>query len=371
MTMARTAAQESAALDGWRPMSMVHTQHKEIPSLDGWRAVAIAIVFLSHAGLGKIVPGGLGVTIFFFLSGYLITTLLVREFSASATINVRHFYVRRVLRLTPPLLLVLVVTYALTHYGVFTGNASWSGFFAQLFYFANYYALFFDNGHTLPQGTGVFWSLAVEEHFYFVFPALFIFLMRKADHRKIPLYLAGLCVLVLLWRYYLVLGTGASMERTYYATDARIDSILYGCILAMLKLPDALHGALHKPAARTIGVTAGIVLLLLTLLVRDDVFRETLRYSLQGIALIPLFFYSVSHPRSFPFRLLNLRWVQRVGIYSYSIYLSHEVLLSNVDWVSDHAALNILVALALSLLFAMAVDRLIDAPLRVVRARFR
>ncbi|MBP0596911.1 acyltransferase [Herbaspirillum sp. LeCh32-8] len=350
---------------------MVHTQHKEIASLDGWRAVAIAIVFLSHAGLGKIVPGGLGVTIFFFLSGYLITTLLVREFTKTGGINIRHFYVRRVLRLTPPLLLVLTITYLLTHYGVFTGHAGWSGFFAQLFYFANYYVLFFDAGHTVPQGTGVFWSLAVEEHFYFVFPALFMLLMRRADHRRIPLYLLGLCAAFLAWRYYLVVGTGSSMERTYYATDTRIDSILFGCILATLKLPDAWRAFLMRPAARMVGVGAGVFLLLLSLVVRDDVFRETLRYSVQGVALIPLFFYSVSHPQSFPFRWLNLRWVQRIGIYSYSIYLSHEVLLSNVDWVSSNPALNILAALVFSLLFAMLVDRFIDVPLRAVRARFR
>lgn len=370
MTLTRSFSAAASAQD-WRALGMVHTQHKEIPSLDGWRALAIAIVFLSHAGLGRIVPGGLGVTIFFFLSGYLITTLLVREFDRSDGINVRHFYLRRLLRLTPPLLLVLVLTYTLTYLGIFTGDASWPGFLAQLFYFANYYVLFFDPGHTLPQGTGVFWSLAVEEHFYFVFPALFIFLMHKADRRKIALYLSGLCLLVLLWRYGLVLLDGASMERTYYATDTRIDSILFGCILATLKLPPAAYAALHKPAVRVSGVTLGIVLLLLSLVVRDDLFRETLRYSLQGLALMPLFFYSVAHPQSFPFRLLNLRWVQRIGIYSYSIYLSHEILLSNVDWVSHNAAINIAVAGVLSLLFAMAVERCIDAPLRVLRARFR
>lgn len=350
---------------------LAHTQHKEIASLDGWRAVAIAIVFLSHAGLGKIVPGGLGVTIFFFLSGYLITTLLVREFRKTGGINIRHFYVRRVLRLTPPLLLVLSVTYLLTHYGVFTGHAGWSGFFAQLFYFANYYVLFFDAGHSVPQGTGVFWSLAVEEHFYFFFPALFMLMMRKADRRLIPLYLGALCLAFLAWRYYLVVGEGVSMERTYYATDTRIDSILFGCILATVQIPERVRAALHRPGARVAGVGAGILLLLLSLLVRDDVFRETLRYTLQGIALIPLFFYSVSHPQSLPFRWLNLRWVQRVGIYSYSIYLSHEILLSNVDWISSNPALNIAAALVVSLLFAMLVDRFIDAPLRAVRARFR
>lgn len=371
MAHAKWREQELPAQEDARAASLVHTKHQEIASLDGWRAVAIAIVFLSHAGLGKIIPGGLGVTIFFFLSGYLITTLLLREFAHAATINIRHFYLRRALRLTPPLLLVLTATYLLTHYGIFTGHATWAGFFAQLFYFANYYTLFFDAGQALPQGTGVFWSLAVEEHFYFFFPALFLLLMRKAERRRIPLYLAAACAAFLAWRYWLVVGQSAPMERTYYATDTRIDSILYGCILATLPLSQGLRAVLQRPRVRIAAVAAGMGLLLLTLVVRDDVFRETLRYSLQGIALIPLFYYSVTHPRSFPFRLLNLRWVQRVGIYSYSIYLSHEVLLSNVDWVSANPALNIAAALAFSLLFAVLVDRFVDTPLRAVRARFR
>lgn len=373
MSMGRSLAGNAGQRAAAEPLAadMVHTRHQQIASLDGWRAVAIAIVFLSHAGLGRIVPGGLGVTIFFFLSGYLITTLLVREYRASERINVRHFYLRRLLRLTPPLLLVLLLTYGLTHAGIFSGHATWPGFLAQLFYFANYYSLFFDAGQTLPQGTGVFWSLAVEEHFYFVFPALFIFLMRRADQRRIALYLAGLCVLVLVWRSVLVMHLGVSMERTYYATDTRIDSILFGCILALLQLPAALHARLHSAAMRRAGVALGIALLLLSLVVRNDVFRETWRYTLQGVALMPLFFYSVSCPQSLPFRWLNLRWVQRVGVYSYSIYLSHEVLLSNSDWVSANPVLNIAVALACSLAFAMLVDRCIDAPLRRVRARFR
>lgn len=352
-------------------MNLTHTKHKEIPSLDGWRAVAITIVFLSHAGLGKIVPGGLGVTIFFFLSGYLITTLLLKEYADSGAINIRHFYIRRVLRLTPPLLLTLVIAYSLTYLGVFRGDASWTGFFAQLFYFANYYSLFFDPGHTIPTGTGVFWSLAVEEHFYFVFPALFLFLLHKADRKKLPFYLLLICVAVLLWRIYLVQSPSFSTNRTYYATDTRIDSILFGCILATLQLKDAWLLKLKQPAVRITAVSLGVVLLLLTLVVRSESFRETFRYSLQGIALMPLFFYSVNNPESFPFKILNLKLIRKIGIYSYSIYLSHELLLENADWASHFAILNILIALALSLVFAILVDRFIDTHLRKWRARFR
>ncbi|NUT59608.1 acyltransferase [Herbaspirillum sp. C9C3] len=352
-------------------MSMVHTKHQDIASLDGWRAVAILIVAASHAGMGKLVPGGLGVTIFFFLSGYLITTLLLREYASTATINIRHFYLRRLLRLTPPLLLVLVATYGLTHLGIFKGYATWPGFLAQLFYFANYYGLFFDAAHTVPQGTGVFWSLAVEEHFYFFFPALLLLSLRKAQRQRLPLYLGLACLVFLAWRCYLVLSVGVGTERTYYATDTRIDSMLYGCILATLPQTSQWHRKLQSPSLRITAILAGGLLLLSTLVVRGEIFRETLRYSLQGVALMPLFYYSVTNPELWPFRWLNVAWIRRIGIYSYSIYLAHYVMLNNVDGLTPYAPLNILMALVVSWCFAVLVDRLIDTPLRVVRARLR
>src|ERR1700760_1167480 len=88
-----------------------------IPSLDGLRAVSISIVLVSHAGYGDVVPGGLGVTIFFFLSGYLITTLLMDEREGSGRIYIGKFYLRRVFRLFPPLLLTLIIAYSLLIFG--------------------------------------------------------------------------------------------------------------------------------------------------------------------------------------------------------------------------------------------------------------
>lgn len=352
-------------------MSSAHTGRQEIASLDGWRAVAIGIVVFSHAGLGHIVPGGLGVTIFFFLSGYLITTLLTNEFARTSTICIRHFYLRRLFRLTPPLLLTLALAYLFTYAGLLAGHATWTGFFAQLLYFANYFTLFFAGNDYIPYGTGVFWSLAVEEHFYFVFPALFLFMLRKVDRRYIPSLLALLCVVVLLWRYYLVVMAHASADRTYFASDTRIDSILYGCILATFPISSVWREKLSQPSVRVTAVSVGFILLLMTLIVRNEIFRETLRYSLQGLALVPLFYYSVFHPESFPFRMLNQRWIKQVGIYSYSIYLSHHILWTNLELVLDNAVVRAVLTFAGAWLFAMLVDRFIDMPLRGVRARFR
>lgn len=93
-----------------------------IPSLDGLRAVAILLVFVAHAGLDHIVPGGFGVTIFFFLSGYLITTLLRREFDRFGSIDLWQFYLRRVLRIWPAFYLVLLCGAALTLLHVLPGT---------------------------------------------------------------------------------------------------------------------------------------------------------------------------------------------------------------------------------------------------------
>jgi peptidoglycan/LPS O-acetylase OafA/YrhL len=96
-------------------------QAQTIPSLDGIRAISVLIVVLGHSGLGALVPGGLGVTIFFFLSGYLISTLMA-ENQRTGGINILKFYVRRMLRLIPPLFVSLAIAYALTYAGLLSGG---------------------------------------------------------------------------------------------------------------------------------------------------------------------------------------------------------------------------------------------------------
>ena len=181
------------------------------------------IVVLSHSGFGAIVPGGLGVTIFFFLSGYLITTLLIVELGTHSKIDIPQFYLRRAYRLLPPLVVTLAVAYGLVFAHVITCKFSVFALASQLFYFANYYGLFFDPGSTTtPPGTGILWSLAVEEHFYIFFPLLVSLLLRDpARPRALAAFLMVLCLVVLIWRIYLV-QSGVSEERTYYSSDTRI-----------------------------------------------------------------------------------------------------------------------------------------------------
>jgi len=296
-----------------------------IPSLEGIRAVAVMIVFIAHCGLQHLVPGGFGVTIFFFLSGYLITTLLRREYEQTGTISLRAFYLRRVYRIFPPLYLVLGILIALDATGVIgNGDLPLKAVLAQVFHFTNYYMVTFSPAESAPlvTYTGPFWSLAVEEHFYLFFPLCLLLLLRRKA--PLPVVLGIACAVVLAWRCFLVLTMSGADDYTYHATDTRIDSLLFGCIMGLW-----LNPALD-PAPSRVGergwlalCAAGVALLAVSFLYRADFFRDTFRYSLQGVALFPLFWCAVRYHRWALFSWLNSRPVRGLGIISYTFYLSH------------------------------------------------
>src|SRR5579872_5196602 len=148
-----------------------------IPSLDGIRAISVALVFFSHNGLGNVVPGGLGVTIFFVLSGFLITTLMRGEFAETGTVSFRAFYLRRFLRLIPPLLVVTCISVAAFFIAGLGDRFTAGGLASVLLYFSNYFQIF-HGASGQPPGLGVTWSLAVEEHYYLLYPPLAVALLR-------------------------------------------------------------------------------------------------------------------------------------------------------------------------------------------------
>ena len=239
----------------------------QIPSLDGLRAVSILIVLTSHAGLTYLIPGGFGVTVFFFLSGFLITTLLTREFDRYGQIAFGAFYIRRLLRLGPPLLLTMAAGIALVVAGVVPGDLDPMAIFSQIFFFFNYYFQSEGAGSS-AQGLTILWSLSIEEHFYLIWPALFVALAQRwigAPH------LIGLLALCLVWRCIRVFWLGSSEWDVYSSTDTRFDSMLYGCLLALLswrgeaeRLFPASPRAMYSFLALAIG------LLLFCLLYRDE-----------------------------------------------------------------------------------------------------
>jgi len=151
---------------------------RHIPSLDGIRAGSFLIVFSNHA-LASWIPGQLGVTVFFFLSGFLITTLLRAEYEKNGSVSLRHFWLRRALRILPPLYLVVLGS-ALLALAIYPpGTVHGPAVASQLLLYANYY----DGSKGVP-GTAVIWSLAVEEHFYLLFPLLYVAMQRWRVSRK-------------------------------------------------------------------------------------------------------------------------------------------------------------------------------------------
>ncbi|MGB6452347.1 MAG: acyltransferase, partial [Steroidobacteraceae bacterium] len=294
-----------------------------VPSLDGLRAISFLLVFAAHAGLERFVPGGFGVTIFFFLSGYLITSLLRSEYARTGAINLRHFWMRRALRILPPFYLVLIAAIAGTLIFDPPGTLSASGVAAQLLHVSNYWIA--AHGYAgLPNGTGVYWSLAVEEHFYLLFPWLYILMQKRGLSRRNQAYLLwGLCAAVLLWRCVLVFGWHPPSDRTYLASDTRIDSILFGCALAVWCNPVLDAPVLNERRWRVAWVPVALAVLVGCLLYRAPAFRETVRYSLQGIALTVFFTAVIRYPRWLAFRLLNNRVADFLCSLSYSLYLLH------------------------------------------------
>jgi peptidoglycan/LPS O-acetylase OafA/YrhL len=296
-----------------------------IPSLDGIRALAVTTVFVSHAGLSHIIPGGFGVTVFFFLSGYLITTLLRREHEKTGQISLKHFYLRRVYRIFPPMYLVMLLAIMLSVFGLVGGGKSIdvSSVIAQIFHMTNYYSLLYGDGG-FPIGTAILWSLAVEEHFYLLYPIALIALLKHVGNTKIVIILLGVCATVLAWRYFLVHYVGVPEEYTYRATDTRLDSLLWGCMLGLVFNPRMDKEALFRTRiSEYFFLAASVAILGYCFYNRDPQFRETFRYSLQGIALFPLFYLCIKNSSWLIFRPLNHPIMVWLGRLSYTIYLSH------------------------------------------------
>jgi peptidoglycan/LPS O-acetylase OafA/YrhL len=343
-----------------------------IPSLDGLRAVSFGIVFVAHAGLEKWVPGGFGVTVFFFLSGFLITTLMRTEFEKSGTVSLKAFYLRRVLRILPPFYLVLAIATVLTAAGFLGSELEREAVAAQFLHYANYWIVRHGySGQAL--GTGVYWSLAVEEHFYFLFPMLYLLLRRlRASHRRQAIVLWTLCGVLLLWRCLLVFWLHVDTNRTYLASDTRFDSILFGAALAVFGNPVLDGPPPGSPQLwKWVLLPLGVAALLLSFIWRNDAFRESARYTLQGLALTPVFIVAIRWPEFLPFRLLNTRLLSFLGVISFSLYLTHHVIIFGVQrhLPELHGVVQGAIALALAIAVSWAIYLVVEKPCARLRKR--
>jgi peptidoglycan/LPS O-acetylase OafA/YrhL len=340
-------------------------QFRHVPELDGIRAIAVGLVMASHAGLYGKVPGGFGVTMFFFLSGYLITSLMRVEVIKTGRVDFRAFYLRRVLRIMPPLYITLVILTLLAPLGVFGKAVNWAAVPWDYLFLSNYSPLWGQTGG-LPSPL---WSLAIEEHFYLLFPAIFVLLITRLSPRKAAAALLAGCLFILLLRFVTVWFFPDLIAQNYIWTHTRLDSILFGCILAMYQNP-----LIDEDAWRPKPWHAALALLLVvsTFSTGSEVFRQTLRYSIQGVGLFVLFSFVLSGGSSTVNRVLGSRPFVWIGLLSYTLYLCHMAIFEAVRTAFHLKPLVAGIAgLPLAILFAQLMRTFVEVPILSWRRRHR
>ncbi|MGH9075958.1 MAG: acyltransferase family protein [Acidimicrobiales bacterium] len=311
-----------------RPFRLGHR-----PGLDGVRGVAIVLVVAVHATYGLIpqhagqwVPGGfIAIDVFFVLSGFLITSLLLEELARSGTISFRQFYRRRALRLFPALWAVMVAQLV---YAVATGiplGHDLKGLGAIALYVGNWSWNF---GAIIPDALGQTWSLAVEEQFYLLWPLVLFLLLRK-DRRRLAVGVMAALVAVALVSRILLWRAGVPYIEIYVQTEARLDSLMLGCLLAF-----ATHYGWRLPRRiELLGWTGAAGLAAVTLLAhREDAWLYQGGFTLVALASVLVVCAALDQASTFG-RLLSLRPVKVLGRVSYSIYLWHFMIFLAVDRV--------------------------------------
>ena len=269
---------------------------REIPSLYGLRGAAALVVVIFHGllnyNLGRLVPASHAVTLFFELSGLLITWLILRECDQTGRLDIRQFYARRALRLFPVFYVVWVLCQLFRQI---------PGKWAYFFYMGDYFLAIRQEGSILSQA----WSLGVEEKFYLLWPLI----LTHIDRKELIKGMAAILDLEPLYRYYMDLfGQGAY---TWFAFDTHVDYIMIGCLIALL-----VDQGWRPPAWVSHPVTPVCALLLLSIFRYDG----NVSPYLLAVILIAV----ICRP---PF-ILNNRVARYLGAISYSLYLCHN--LSNV-----------------------------------------
>jgi peptidoglycan/LPS O-acetylase OafA/YrhL len=352
-----------------------------LPGLDGLRAVAVVAVLLYHAQVSWLPGGFLGVDVFFVISGYLITMLLLQEHQRSGRIGVRRFYARRARRLLPALYLLLVTSCVVVAIW-FRDEAARlrPQVLSALTYSTNWYLIATDGSYFERLGRPLLlrhlWSLAVEEQFYLLWPLALVVLLRRFRGRLGPMALAvgALATASAIWMAVLY-EPGQDPSRLYYGTDTRISTLLIGALLALFWRPSALaHGGVRRHGALfdAIGVAAlgGIVLFFVR---STDASGSLYRGGFVALAVVSaLAVAAVAHPATYLGRVLGVGALTWIGVRSYALYLWHwpVFVLTRPDLdVPLHGWPLLAVRLGLTVVLADLSYRLVERPIRRIGLR--
>ncbi len=358
-------------------------QMKEIKShpirylygLDGLRAIAVIAIIIYHLNPKWLSGGFLGVDTFFIISGYLITSLLIHEYQHTGTIDLLHFWKKRIKRLLPAVLFLLsiVLIYTLLFEPSIIKSVK-QDTFAALFYVSNWWYIFhhvsyFDSFKVMPLKH--LWSLAIEEQFYVFWPILLMILLRIKKlkrHFVLVVFIASLISLLLM---ILIAEPNVDNSRVYFGTDTRLQTLLLGVILAYIWPPFRLKQQIITPLK--IGIeTIGCISLALLIYFMLTVSSSNNWLYFGGIYLISLgslpVIASAVHPSTLLSKVLGNRLLLWIGQRSYSLYLWHYPVITfiNKHFVQGQIPFYmILIEIILTLLLAECSYRYVEVPIRI------
>lgn len=352
----------------------INKNHRYVSGLDGLRALAVAVVVLYHLNVPGFVGGLLGVGVFFTLSGYLITTNLMRSWDKRGNLGLKTFWLRRFRRLMPAVILTLIAVLILTA-ALEKQNLKQHGLEAlsSLFYVNNWHMIFqeksyFDNFGG-PSPLSHMWSLSVEEQFYLVWPILLLVLLFVLRSR-FAVTLATLAIavgsFVLMW---FIADPVMDNTRAYEGTDTRAGGLLVGAALAIWLSSRAYKGKQTKPdlkfanAFGLIGV-AGIVALVV-MLPQESIFLYQGGLVLLSVASL-LAIFSVLHEGTVWSKVFGWGPIRWIGERSYGIYLWHMPVIAFMPqaWLEEHKLWATLITVAVSVAIAALSWSLVEDPIR-------
>ncbi len=347
------------------------------PALDGLRGVAVLAVLLYHGGARWMRGGFLGVDLFFVLSGYLITTLLLTEWGRSGNISLRRFWGRRARRLLPALGLVLV---GVALYALFVASASQvssirDDALASIGYVANWRFVFSNQSYfaqfAAPSPLRHMWSLAIEEQFYLLWPFILMLLLRRRLKLRVLAQVLGGAAIASAVLMAVLYKPHTDPSRVYYGTDTRAQALLAGATLAVVLFRLGLRNRGKAPASQAPFVRAGlggmVVLLVMLIAVRDSsgwMYRGG--YLVAAAACAAIIAGAVQTRRNVVRMVLSPLPLRSVGKISYGLYLWHWPLYLTIT--ADRTGLDgnalLLVRLAVTGAVATASYFFLEMPIR-------
>ena len=360
---------------------MSNNKSKYLPSIDSLRALAVLAVIIYHVDVNYLPGGFLGVDLFFVLSGYLISSLIIKEYRKTGSLNLYNFYIRRARRLLPAVYFMITVGLVVmvlfnevllrkSHLDAIFGyiySSNWWYIFHKLDYFDSF-------GAQSPFKH--LWSLAIEEQFYMIFPLLFLLVNRKKKSKdgtyklnKNFLYVVLGLILVSLIAHILLFDIN-NISRIYFGTDTRAFSLLVGVIGAILYPMERLHAKVTPQQNMIYSVVSLVsIATLITVMIYTSEYNTLLyRGGFLLVAILGLIvIISSGKQHTLMSRLLSFKPVVFIGKISYSLYLWHFpvlVLTTPVSEIGNPNIIFVILRVILTFILATASYVFVETPIR-------